>query len=266
LGGVAWCGSAWAEPAALDRAFERMYNFDFAGAHGIVDEHMARRPEDPFAHTVRAAALLFSELDRLGVLEAEFLTNDKRLVEKKKLEPDRGVRERFHAAIERGDALAQQVIAARPGDANALFSLCLNAGLVTDYMALIEKRQLASLAYAKKSHRYALQVLRADPGFHDANLTTGLTEYLLGSVPFFVKWFVRFEQAEGDKKLAVARLERVAGSGRYLKGFAKILLCIIHLREKRVAECERLLAVLTEEFPENGLLRRELAKLRARKR
>jgi hypothetical protein len=131
----------------------------------------------------------------------------------------------------------------------------------TDYMALIEKKQLRSLSYAKRAHNYALQVIKADPNFTDAYLTTGLTEYLVGSLPFFVRWFVKFDQVDGSKDQAVARLNRVAESGRYLGPFARILLAIIHLREKRPALARDLMAGLARDFPGNYLFRDEAKKL-----
>jgi hypothetical protein len=61
----------------------------------------------------------------------------------------------------------------------------------------------------------------------------------------------------------VKKLEKVVAGGRYLGPFAKILLSIIHLREKRYSESIRLLSELNRDFPENPLYRKELTKLRA---
>ena len=107
-------------------------------------------------------------------------------------------------------------------------------------------------------------MLKQDPTFVDANLTTGITEYLVGSLPFFIKWFVKFDQTQGSKQQAVANLEKVAQQGRYLGPFARILLSIIHLREKRLPQSIRLLEGLVAEFPGNHLLRDELNKLRSK--
>jgi predicted Zn-dependent protease len=52
----------------------------------------------------------------------------------------------------------------------------------------------------------------------------------------------------------------VAQRGRYYGPFAQILLSVIYMREKRPREAEKLLAGLIVEFPENPLIRRELAR------
>ena len=78
-----------AEPIGIDTALQRMYNQDYAAAHEILDRTIAARPQDPLPYAFRASAYLFYELDRLSILESEFLTDDKQIAEKKKkLDPD----------------------------------------------------------------------------------------------------------------------------------------------------------------------------------
>jgi hypothetical protein len=250
------------EAATIEHALNRMYNFDFNGADREMDTYIAEHPQDALGYSFRGASLLFRELDRLAILEGEFFASNKRIADKKQLSPDARIKERFLAAIEQSKSLAKAKLAVDGNDKMAIFALCLDAGLITDYMGLIEKRQLGSLSYAKESHSYAVKLLKLDPGFTDAYLTTGLTEYLLGSVPFFVKWFVRFEEAEGDKAVAVTRLKSVVEKGKYLGPFAKILLAIIDLREKRPMGAEMKLVELSRDFPENQLFKKELEKLR----
>jgi hypothetical protein len=248
----------------LDDAFHRLYNFDFAGAHRILDEYIGKQPSDPLGHAVRASTFLFFELDRLRILEGEFLTDDKKISGDDKLTPDPAIRAKLFASIDKAQQLADARLKTHPNDLPALFSFCLTEGLRTDYMAFVEKKQLRSLFAHKKAQAYAVRILKRDPNFVDAYLTTGLSEYIMGSLPFFVRWIVRFEQVKGSKEQAMSNLKKVADSGRYLGPFARILLSIIHVREKRPQQAMALLAELTRQFPENPLLRKELAKLRSK--
>lgn len=255
-------GAMAVEPAAaIQQALARMYNTDYAGSTRILDEHIAKNPGDPLGPSFRAASDLFSELTRLKILEGEFFADDKRIAEKEKLLPDAGLRARFDKNIALARQLAEKRLAQNGSDHEALFSQCITAGLLMDYGALIEKRQLMSLTHAREAHRHALRLLKVDPTFTDAYMTTGFTEYLLGSLPFFLRWFVRFEESSGDKKLGMQRLQKVADHGKYLGPFARIMLSLAHLREKRYADCERLLGGLAKEFPENPLFKKELQKV-----
>ena len=246
----------------IDRAFNRMYNFDFRGSHSLLDDYVAGHPDEPLPYAVRSAAYLFSELDRLGVLESEFFSDDKRIIAKKGLKPDPGVRDHLYQAIEDAQQRAEAVLAREPGDADALFAMCITQGILSDYKALVEKRQLSSLSNVRRAGVYGRRLLAENPQYYDAYLTTGVTEYVLGSLPFFIRWFVRTDGIQASKDRGIEELELVARQGHYLRPFAKILLGIAYLRAERPADAERMLAELLAEFPENPLIRKELMKIR----
>jgi len=254
-------GAAEVSPPVMD-ALDRLYNFDFGGANRILDNRIQSQPNDTLAYAFRAASVMFQELDRLMILEGEFFTDDKKIIEKKKLQNDPVLRRQFYQYVEIAKRRAQDKLTLQPADPESLFAMSVASGLLTDYLALIEKRQLASLSYARDSQSYAVRLLRVAPNFTDAYLTTGIAEYLLGSLPFFVKWVVRFDEVSGDKNIAIQRLTNVAANGRCFGAFAKILLSIIHLREKQPKRAETLLAELARDYPENPLIRKELVKVR----
>src|SRR5689334_23145127 len=110
-----------ADPPALNTALHRLYSFDFPGAHQMLAQLSAASPSDPLPRAFEASALLFSELDRLGILESEFLTDDEKIADKKKkLEPDPAVRTAFLKAVNDADRLGQAALKANPSDRNAL--------------------------------------------------------------------------------------------------------------------------------------------------
>lgn len=247
---------------AEGRAFVRLYEFDFPGARLILDQEMARDPGSPLPYAVKAASFFFSELDRLRILQTEFFEDDDRVVDKRKLTPDPKVRAEIFRLFQLSREKARSKLSADPHDREALFALAMAAGLETDYAALVERRRLGSFSLARQSQAYALQLLALKPPYYDAHLTTGSVEYVVGSLPFFLRWFVRIEQVEGSKERAVDHLKTVAERGRYYGPFARVLLSVISLREKRPWEAESLLSGLCAEFPQNPLFRRELERAR----
>src|ERR1051326_5718800 len=67
-------------PAAIDCAFNRMYNFDFPGVFSTLDKLERKDPFYPITYSVRAAGMLFSELYRLRILETEFFSSDEKVI------------------------------------------------------------------------------------------------------------------------------------------------------------------------------------------
>jgi len=252
---------------SLEDAITRMYDFNFPASHQVLDRYIAAHPDQPLPYAFRASAYLFYEMDRMGILESEFLTSDDKISEKKKkVDPDPETRARFLQAITDAESRANAVLKTNPNDRDALFSMCVAQGVSTDYMAFVEKRQISSLSVAKKSNQYAQRLLRLDPKFYDAYLTAGVSEYMVGSLPFFVRWFVHFDNVDGNKQKGVERLETVSREGHFFRPFSKILLGIIALREKRPRDAQRFLAELSHDYPSNPLFRKELAKVNAQLR
>ena len=264
--------AAWAAPAAqvekvdseaaLKRAYARLYNFDFNGAYEILDRQRQLDPQQPLLPATKAAAYLFSELDRLRILELDFFTDDDKVIDRHKLVPDPNIRAKFLQTVSESDKLANSRLAANPSDPDALLALCMTTGLVTDYAALIEKRRFGSFSLAKKSHVWAKKLLDLKPPVVDAYMTFGTAEYIVGSLPFFFRWFVHMDNVEGNKKKGIDELELVAKDGKYYGPFARMLLSVIAMREKRPLDAERLLAGLASEYPQNPLIHKELARAR----
>src|ERR1700675_3460903 len=143
----------------LDQGFSGLYNLDFAGAQRDFAAWQQLHPDDPVGPVSEAAGFLFSEFNRLGVLESQFYENDERFFGRSKPAPDPVLREHFQAAIGRAENLSHARLAKDPTDQDALFALTLSAGLQADYAALIEKRNLASLRFTKQASASAQQLL-----------------------------------------------------------------------------------------------------------
>jgi hypothetical protein len=249
--------------SALDRGFFGLYNLDFEGAQEDFAMWKQLHPEDPVGPVSEAAGLLFSEFNRLGVLEAQFFENDKAFDGRQKVTPDPLVRQHFMTAIGQAQNLAHQRLAKDPKDQDALFALTLSSGLQADYAALIEKRNLASLHYAKEASASAQQLLAVCHDCYDALVATGFSKYIIGSMAPPVRWILRMGGTPADKQGGIDDLQKTAAHGHYLAPFARILLAIAYVREKDKPQALQLLTGLRQEFPANTLFPREIAHLQA---
>jgi hypothetical protein len=250
-----------AVPLSLEQGFHLLYNLDFDHAHQVFLFWEQQHPEDPLGPACDAAGSLFSEFNRLGVLEGQFYADDHSFDNRKKLEPDSAVHGRFNAAIDQAQARAHVRLTQDPKDQNALFALTLASGLQADYAALIEKRNLASLHFTKEANLWAEQLLALDPNCDDARVATGFSKYIIGSMSAPARWLVRMGGISGDKEAGISELQLTAQHGRYLAPFARILLAIAYVRDKDKSHARELLAELRDEFPSNPLFGREIARL-----
>jgi hypothetical protein len=247
--------------ANLNRGFQQMYNLDFGSAHATFTAYQQANPGDPMGHVSNAAAYLFSEFNRLHILESDLFTNDHNFDNRSKLSPDPAIKTQFENELAKSSDLAGKILAQNPQDKNALFAQVLGNGLRGDYAAMIEKRNLASLSYMKTSRTLAQQLLLIDPTCYDAYLAIGVENYLLGSSSAPVRWMLRMTGAQTDKEEGVQRLRLTADKGHYLAPFARLLLAVAALRDKDRQTARTLLAGLATEFPGNQLYAKELARI-----
>ncbi len=246
---------------ALERGFQQMYDLNFAAAHQTFHDYQRAQPDDPMGYASNAAAYLFSEFNRLHILESDLFTDDTRFEHRSKATPNETVKTEFENELAKSDAAASKILARNPDDANALFAQVLADGLRADYTALIEKRNFASLAYMKSGRVLAEKLLTIDPNCYDAYLAVGVENYLLGVNSAPVRWLLRMSGAQTDKDAGIQRLRLAADKGHYLAPFARLLLAVAALRDKDRQTARVLLAGLAKEFPNNQLYVTELARI-----
>lgn len=249
------------KPASLEHGYSLMYGLDFSSAEREFLEWQREHPGDPLGPMSTAANLLFSELDRAGVLQAQFFVDDASFISRKPIVPDPGLRPRFEATVAEAETLARARLAANPRDRDALFALTMVYGLRADYAALLDGRNMASLSYAHQAARLAHTLLDVDPDYADAYLATGIAEYIVGNLVAPVRWLLRLAGYGGDKAKGMRELRLTAERGRFLGPFARILLAIAYLREHRQDQARELLIGLDRDFPANPLFAREIRRL-----
>lgn len=264
VGGV-WVPAAAADPNvpdhSLESGFHLLYGLDFSSAHQVFAAWTRQHPDDPLGPVCDAAGLLFSEFDRLGVLESQFYENERSFDARKQLLSDPAVRGRFNAALALAEGRARARLARNPKDRDALFAMTLSSGLQADYAALIDKRNLVSLRYTKQATVWAEQLLAVDPDCSDAHVATGFSKYIIGSMAAPVRWILRLGGVSGDKSKGIAELQITAAHGHYLAPFARILLAIAYVREKDRPRAREILGALRDDFPRNPLFAREITRL-----
>jgi len=258
---VALSEAAAQEPASLENGYRLMYGLDFRSAEQVFQEWQRAHPRDPFGPMSAASNLLFEELNRMGILQAQFFVDDASFTARSALAPDLQLRGRFEAALADAEALARPVLATDPHDHDALFALAMVYGLRADYAALVEGHNIAFLSNARKAATLAQTLLKLAPDYADAHLAAGVAQYVVGSLIAPLRWVLRLAGYAGDKSRGMEEVGVTAAHGRFLGPFARILLAIAYLRTDDMAHARDLLVGLAHDFPSNALFAREIRRL-----
>jgi hypothetical protein len=245
--------------ATLDQGFRDLYELNFQHARQKFLSYEKAQPTDPLGKAAEAASYLYEEFNAKGVFTSEFFLNDQKLLGgvDGKLSENRN--DAFLSTNREARDMAEQWLRTDPRDARGLLVLTLTDGMESDYEALIEKKQVASLGMIKQAERDATKLLAIDPTAQDAYLALGVGNYIVGCLPGYKRAFAWFGGVHGDRQRGIDQMKIVAEHGHYLQPFAKIVLALAYEREHQPENARLLLAELAEEFPSNPLYVHELA-------
>jgi hypothetical protein len=241
------------ELSLLDFGFRSMYNLDFSSAQRQFMEYERENPNDPMGPVAQAAGLLFSDFNRLGVLQSQMFLKNPSFPSRNKLVAGPAVVGKFELEIRRSRALAQRRLAGDDSDRDALLALAFAAGLQAECSALMQNRGVAALRYARQAASYAQRLLTVSPDWYGAYLAADGGGYWIGSRTVQARWILRTIGFAGDKREGVNELQIVAQHGYYLAPFAEILLTIAYFRDKEPLQARLLLAELRVELSQNPL-------------
>lgn len=251
--------------AELPRGFDHFYNLEYDQAVAEFEKAIAATPSQPANYNHLAQTLLYREMFKAGALESELVTGANPFLRRGKLEPPAEVEKRFFESIATAMRVAKEKMAASPRDTAAIYALAVAHGLRGNWNFLVRKVYMESLKDLTASRKLCNQVLAIDAGFVDAKMVEGVHDYVVGSLPFYVKMVGFLGGFVGDKEGGIRLLNEVAARGTQNDVDAKVLLGVIYRRERRPAEAIPLLEGLIARFPRNYLFRMELGQMWADK-
>ena len=255
-------GVVAAPPAGiLDAGFHELYQLNFQGARAQFLSYQKAQPQDPLGKAAEAASYLFEQFNAKGVFTSAFFLDDEKLLGGVDGKPSENRNEAFLEANRRAREMAREWLQSNPRDAHGLLVLTLTDGMEADYVALIEKRQFASLSLIRQAESEAKNLLAVDSSAQDAYVALGAGNYILGCLPAYKRAFLWLGGVHGDRARGIQQMQMAAEHGHYLQPYAKILLALALEREHQVDRARVIFSGLASEFPANPIYARELALL-----
>ncbi|HEX8853897.1 MAG TPA: hypothetical protein VF754_10445, partial [Pyrinomonadaceae bacterium] len=255
-------GTADEARARLDElrvaGFEALYSLDYEGARQKFKEIARLFPEHPAGPQFLAAVLWTQTLNESRRLQSSLYASESFYGKTEDVVNPRTV-EQFRELTRSATLLAKARLKANPRDVEALYFLGATEGLKAAFAAAVQRSFMSALRDGSSSVDRHRDVIKLDPNYHDAELTIGLYDYVVGTLPLPVKLLASIGGVRGSKKRGLLTLERVAKEGRFARDDAKSLLIVLYKREKRYGEALALARELGTKYPRNYLYKLEQA-------
>src|SRR5690242_18107133 len=265
IGAAAQPPSSWLTDAERTRfeelrrsGLDALYNIDYDKANRDFNEIIKLYPNHPGGYQLLAARLWIKTLYESRRLQVSlysgesFYTNGDDKVDPK-------IVTEFRNLTREAKRLAEAKLKQDPKNLEALDFLANTEGLKASFEEAVERRHFAALRDGNDAVDHHREVLKLDPSYVDAQITIGLYEYVVGSLPLPVKILAGATGYRGSKKRGLKMLEEVAEKGRWSQDDAKSVLILLYTREKRFEDVVKLTRELSAKYPRNYLLRLETA-------
>ena len=241
--------SAAGSPDPHSAGIEHYFNREFDAAVESFRLALDREPSSPRAHFHYGKALLYQELNRLGMVGTGAFHDDEEYNDIEKPKPDPQINARIRDTLERGRAACERVLETEPDDRMALHSLARVLAVRAAFEFMVGKAYFKALASGRRARAASYRVWELYPEFVDGSLVAGLDEYILGSLPWALRALIAVSGYRGDKRKGREMITRVAVDGDVSRNEARVLLAVLLRRERRHAEAGELFRSLAADFP-----------------
>ena len=239
------------------QGYEALYSLDYETANRTFKEMVRLYPDHPAGPQCLAASLWVQELNRSRQRQASLYSNESFYAGDEKSDPH--LVKQFHLWTRTAAQLAEARLKRNPRDLEALYFLGVTEGLRAVFAAAVERKYTSALSHSSRAVDRHREVLKLAPNFHDAELSIGMYEFIVGSLPLPVKILASIGGVRGSKKRGLETLERVAREGHWARGIARLLLIDLYKREKRWTEALAAAREMADRYPRNYLFKLQAA-------
>ncbi|MDX6385886.1 MAG: hypothetical protein QOK48_3459 [Blastocatellia bacterium] len=238
---------------------EALFNLDYETARKSFKEMAVAFPKYPAAPQFLADSLWIETLYQTRRLQSSLYGGDDTFYSTSDDKADPAVVTQFRDLTRQARQLAEARLKLYPRDVEALYFMGAIEGLKASFEEAVERRHFAALKDGSDAVDRHREVIKLDPNYHDAEITIGLYDFTVGSLPLPVKLIAGVAGFRGSKKRGLATLERVTKEGNWIRDEARTLLIVLYTREKRFAEAAAYAKELAAKYPRNYLYRLEAA-------
>jgi tetratricopeptide (TPR) repeat protein len=246
---------------------EALYNMDYATARAKFEEIKKRIPHHPAGDLYIATVIWLEHLNKSRRLQTSLYKDessfyagaDKANEDTEGDVVDPAVDRAFRDRMAQAKTKALSLVTRNKNDADAQYFLGAYFGVMAGYEASTARKFFSAMRNGSRSVDAHEKTVKLDPNYHDAYLSLGMYDYIVGSLPFMYKALAAVVGARGNKQRGIARLKGVVEKETATADDARVMLLAIYQNEKRYEDALALLDQLSAKYPRSYLVKLERA-------
>ncbi len=242
-------------------AIDHYRNLEYDAAKQQLRGWLDTHPTDLRASNYLATATLYNEMFDRGVLESSVYGEGGDIFKASKVAVTPAFQQELLSILDKSQQLAEERLKSNPNDKDAMYWAGVSHGTRATYHFALRKEYMPALHEASAAFKYHSALLKTDPDYVDAYLVVGMNNYVVGSLPWYVKVLASLTGRHGDREEGIRQVKSVTERGNFAREDAKVMLAVLDQREKMYAQALALYQDMARSHPRNYLLRYEGANL-----
>ena len=253
------CLSVWVYPAQSLRdplfmkeaepGLSQIFNMDYDQAVETFSSLNTAYPQHPAPLLYMATAVWLRELYEGVDLNIDKFIAPGYLDRPSDREMPSQEKQAFLDLVEESQGLAEAILKEEPKHKDARYFLGSCYGLSAAFALTIDRSRNRAFKEGRKAYKEHKRLLEVDPDYYDAYLSVGLYEYIVGNLPWYVKWLAALIGFHGSGKRGLEYLSLAAEKGSYVADEARALQMVLWMREKEFDKALERARSLHQEFP-----------------
>jgi tetratricopeptide (TPR) repeat protein len=252
------------DPRFVERAqvgFADMFNLDYDKADRVFTALEQEYPQHPAPPLYLACIYWLDELLRRQDLSMNRFIAPTYFANKSNQVMPQRERSLMFRNLQKSEALASQILKRNSRDKDGRYFLATCYGLRASFAITIDHSLREAFSNGNKAYGMLRQLVEEDPKYYDAYLTVGIYEYIVGSIPWYLRWMAFVIGAHGNKEIGVEHLKLAADKGQYIRNEAQLVEMVLFVREHRYQEALDLALSLNNRYPRTFLFALNVAQI-----
>lgn len=212
--------------------FGQIYNMDYEPAIKTFTALKARYEDHPGPPMYLASAIWLRELFRRKEFELDKFVAPAYFTESRQEAMPGQDRQAFLDFIEESNGISAAILEEDPKNKDARYYQGTCYGILGAFSITIDGSKSGAFKHGRRAYRFHKELLKDDPEYFDSYLTVGLYEYVVGNLPWYIKWLAIIAGYSGTEEQGFEYLQIAAQKSTYNADQAKAVQMVLYVREK----------------------------------
>ena len=246
---------------AVATAIDYLRDLEYEHAIQQLQSWLETHPEDLRARNYLGMSILYQEMFHRGLLESRVYGSGGDAFKAGKVPLTPEFEQHLLSILTKAQNLAEMRAKVDPKDKESLYWAGVTHGTRATFEFALRKEFMPALHESTAALELHRRLLELDPHYVDAYLIVGMNNYILGTLPWYIKVLAALTGRHGDRDEGIKQVKRVTEEGNYAREDARLMLAVLYQREKMYRPALQVYEKMAHDHPRNYLLLFEIASL-----